>query len=54
MVEDKRCCPHCGEPLHERPYLMSARSGSLSTRAIAWAVVAVALLVVLALGAARF
>ena len=51
-LEDKRTCPHCGEPLDEHGYLMSRSSEHLvlSPRTIAWIVAAVLALLLVANG----
>jgi hypothetical protein len=53
--EDKRRCPHCGGELHRVRYLMerSAEVNVLSSRAIAWVLVAVLVVIVISLGIAR-
>jgi hypothetical protein len=49
-LEDKRVCPHCREPLHEQPYLMSrsASENVISENVIAWIVVLALVAMVLA------
>lgn len=44
-LDDRRSCPHCGEPTNEQPYLMSRRASEdvMDLRVAFW-VVALALL----------
>jgi hypothetical protein len=45
-LDDRRRCPHCRREIDERPYVMARRAGEnvISNMVIAWAVVAVLLL----------
>jgi hypothetical protein len=48
-LEDKHCCPHCGEPLYKQPYIMarSAKENVLSLGTIAWIVSAILVLLLI-------
>lgn len=52
-MEDKKHCPNCGHPLHEQRFIMETVGGRLTLRMMGWGAVAVALLVVACLAAAR-